>query len=150
MYGSRSSASLNVPLRSGSDPEDRGNTWQRTDLAVKLGANEDGRGCGERLLVDPRDSDTLWLGTRHDGLLKSTDRGASWRAAEFPADPSGTGQGVTFLVAAGRAVYAGWGDSDGTADSPNLYRTSDGTTWEPVPGRPTGAAARVAPQAGRL
>ncbi|WCD99826.1 1,4-beta-glucanase [Streptomyces sp. HUAS 31] len=123
--------------------EDRGNTWRRTDLAVKLGANEDGRGCGERLLVDPRDSDTLWLGTRHDGLLKSTDRGASWRAADFPADPSGTGQGVTFLVAAGRAVYAGWGDSDGTAASPNLYRTSDGTTWEPVPGRPTGTAAKV-------
>ncbi|MFD5855274.1 1,4-beta-glucanase [Streptomyces chartreusis] len=123
--------------------EDRGSTWQRTDLAVKLGANEDGRGCGERLLVDPRDSDTLWLGTRHDGLLKSTDRGKSWRSADFPADPSGTGQGVTFLVAAGRAVYAGWGDSDGTADRPNLYRTSDGTTWEPVPGRPTGAAAKV-------
>lgn len=123
--------------------EDRGSTWQRTDLAVQLGANEDGRGCGERLLVDPRDSDTLWLGTRHDGLLKSSDRGASWRAAAFPADPSGTGQGVTFLVAAGRAVYAGWGDSDGTADRPNLYRTSDGTTWEPVPGRPTGAAAKV-------
>jgi hypothetical protein len=55
--------------------EDRGATWKRTDLAVKLGGNEDGRGAGERLLVDPRDSDTLWLGTRHDGLLKSTDRG---------------------------------------------------------------------------
>ncbi|MER5937431.1 1,4-beta-glucanase [Streptomyces sp. NPDC001928] len=123
--------------------DDRGATWTRTDLAVKLGANEDGRGCGERLLVDPRDSDTLWLGTRHDGLLKSTDRGATWQAASFPATPSATGQGVTFLVAAGRTVYAGWGDSDGTPDKPNLYRTSDGTTWEPVPGRPTGTAAKV-------
>lgn len=123
--------------------EDRGATWQRTDLTVRLGANEDGRGAGERLLVDPRDGDTLWLGTRHDGLLKSTDRGISWQSADFPAAPSATGQGITFLVAAGRAVYAGWGDSDGTADQPNLYRTSDGTTWEPVPGRPTGAAAKV-------
>ncbi|MFF5479596.1 WD40/YVTN/BNR-like repeat-containing protein [Streptomyces sp. NPDC012935] len=123
--------------------EDRGVTWQRTDLTVKLGANEDGRGCGERLLVDPRDSDTLWLGTRHDGLLKSADRGATWRTATFPAAPAATGQGVTLLVAAGRTVYAGWGDSDGGADKPSLYRTSDGTTWEPVPGRPTGAAAKV-------
>ncbi|MFJ7179833.1 1,4-beta-glucanase [Streptomyces massasporeus] len=123
--------------------EDRGATWQRTDLTVKLGANEDGRGCGERLLVDPRDSDTLWLGTRHDGLLKSTDRGATWKAASFPAAPSATGQGITLLVAAGRSVYAGWGDSDGTAEKPSLYRTSDGTTWEAVPGQPTGAAARV-------
>jgi hypothetical protein len=121
--------------------EDRGVTWARTDLAVKLGGNEDGRGTGERLLVDPRDSDTLWLGTRHDGLLKSTDRGATWRAVSFPATPSATGQGITLLVAAGRSVYAGWGDSDGTAA--NLYRTSDGTTWEAVPAQPSGTSAKV-------
>ncbi len=121
--------------------EDRGATWARTDLEVKLGANEDGRGAGERLLVDPRNSDVLWLGTRHDGLLKSIDRGATWKAVSFPATPSGTGQGVTLLVAAGRTLYAGWGDSDGT--TANLFRTADGSTWEAVPGQPSGAAAKV-------
>lgn len=131
-------ASNGAVLRS----DDRGATWRRTDLAVKLGANEDGRGAGERLLVDPRAGDTLWLGTRHDGLLKSTDRGATWATAPgFPATPSASGQGVTLLVAAGRTLYAGWGDSDGTAA--NLYRTADGTTWEAVPGQPSGAAAKV-------
>jgi hypothetical protein len=128
--------------------EDRGATWARTDLTVKLGANEDGRGAGERLLVDPRDSDTLWLGTRHDGLLKSTDRGASWApVSTFPATPSASGQGVVLLVAAGRTVYAGWGDGDGegTAGTANLYRTSDGTTWEAVPGRPVGATSAKVP-----
>ncbi|MFJ4833124.1 1,4-beta-glucanase [Streptomyces sp. NPDC088747] len=124
--------------------EDRGATWTRTDLNVKLGANEDGRGTGERLLVDPRDSDTLWLGTRHDGLLKSTDRGAGWAAVTgFPATATPTGQGITFLVAAGRAVYAGWGDADGTSGTANLYRTTDGTTWQAVPGQPSGTAAKV-------
>ncbi|MFI2202746.1 WD40/YVTN/BNR-like repeat-containing protein [Streptomyces sp. NPDC020192] len=123
--------------------EDRGDTWRRTDLTVRLGANEDGRGTGERLLVDPRDSDTLWLGTRHDGLLKSTDRGATWaKDTGFPGTPTSTGQGVTLLLSAGRTVYAGWGDSDGT--TPNLLRTTDGgTTWEPVPGQPTGTSAKV-------
>ncbi|MEU9288893.1 1,4-beta-glucanase [Streptomyces sp. NPDC048275] len=124
--------------------EDRGATWTRTDLSVKLGANEDGRGAGERLLVDPRDSDTLWLGTRHDGLLKSTDRGATWAAVTgFPAQPNASGQGVVFLLAVGRTVYAGWGDGDGTSGTANLYRTSDGTTWEAVPGQPSGTAAKV-------
>ncbi|MGF0169827.1 1,4-beta-glucanase [Streptomyces sp. Marseille-Q5077] len=133
-------ASNGAVLRS----DDRGATWTRADLTVKLGANEDGRGTGERLLVDPRDSDTLWLGTRHDGLLKSTDRGATWAAATgFPASPSATGQGVTLLVAAGRTLYAGWGDGDGTAAAGNLYRTVDGTKWEAVPGQPTGTAAKV-------
>ncbi|MFF7564688.1 WD40/YVTN/BNR-like repeat-containing protein [Streptomyces pseudovenezuelae] len=122
--------------------ENRGATWARTDLSVKLGGNEDGRGTGERLLVDPRDSDTLWLGTRHDGLLRSTDRGATWAAVTgFPGTPTSGGQGVTLLVAAGRVLYAGWGDSDGTAA--NLYRTADGTTWETVPGQPSGTDAKV-------
>ncbi|MFF4305421.1 1,4-beta-glucanase [Streptomyces sp. NPDC001601] len=124
--------------------DDRGTTWTRTDLTVKLGANEDGRGMGERLLVDPRDSDTLWLGTRHDGLLKSTDRGASWaQDGGFPATPSASGQGVSLLVAAGRAVYAGWADGDGSAAAVSLYRTTDGATWEAVPGGPTGTSARI-------
>ncbi|ELP71122.1 WD40/YVTN/BNR-like repeat-containing protein [Streptomyces turgidiscabies] len=128
--------------------EDRGATWKRTDLTVKVGANEDGRGTGERLLVDPRDSDTLWLGTRHDGLLKSTDRGATWTTAStFPATPSASGQGVTLLVAAGRTVYAGWGDGDGkgTAGTANLYRTTDGTRWEAVPGQPVGVTSAKVP-----
>ncbi|MEU2772557.1 sialidase family protein [Streptomyces sp. NPDC007162] len=124
--------------------EDRGATWTRTDLTVKLGANEDGRGMGERLLVDPRDSDTLWLGTRHDGLLRSTDGGATWSAVTgFPAAPAASGQGVSLLVAVGRAVYAGWGDGDGGPTAVNLYRTADGAGWEAVPGQPTGSAARI-------
>ncbi|MFD4504157.1 1,4-beta-glucanase [Streptomyces sp. NPDC058457] len=124
--------------------DDRGATWTRTDLTVKLGANEDGRGMGERLLVDPRDSDTLWLGTRHDGLLRSTDRGATWAAAPgFPATPSASGQGVSLLVAVGRAVYAGWADGDGGASAVSLYRTADGAAWEAVPGQPSGTSARV-------
>ncbi|MFG3292279.1 1,4-beta-glucanase [Streptomyces sp. NPDC048179] len=124
--------------------EDRGASWTRTDLTVKLGANEDGRGMGERLLVDPRDSDTLWLGTRHDGLLRSTDRGATWAAAPgFPATPTASGQGVSLLVAVGRAVYAGWADGDGGASAVTLYRTSDGAAWEAVPDQPTGTAAKI-------
>ncbi|MER5634670.1 sialidase family protein [Streptomyces nitrosporeus] len=130
-------ASPGAVLRS----EDRGATWERTDLTVRLGANEDGRGAGERLLVDPRDSETLWLGTRHDGLLRSADRGASWSAdTSFPAAVSATGQGVTLLVAAGRTVYAGWGDG-GTA----LYRTTAAGGWEAVPGQPSAGTATGVP-----
>ncbi len=130
-------ASPGAVLRS----EDRGATWSRADLTVRLGANEDGRGCGERLLVDPRDSDTLWLGTRHDGLLRSTDRGATWAAdTSFPATPSAGGQGVTLLAAAGRTVYAGWGDG-GTV----LHRTDTSGGWEAVPGQPSAGAATKVP-----
>jgi hypothetical protein len=54
---------------------DRGRTFQRTALPFKLGGNEDGRGAGERLVIDPADHGTLLLGTRKNGLWRSTDYG---------------------------------------------------------------------------
>jgi photosystem II stability/assembly factor-like uncharacterized protein len=64
---------------------DRGRTFQRTDVPFKFGGNEDGRGNGERLAVDPHDGRILYLGNRHDGLWRSQDRGATWtRVASFP------------------------------------------------------------------
>ena len=64
---------------------DRGRTYQRTNVPFKFGANETGRGNGERLAVDPNDGRILYLGTRHDGLWKSTDAGATWnRVTSFP------------------------------------------------------------------
>src|ERR1039457_6351594 len=34
---------------------DRGNTFQRTNVPFKFGGNENGRGNGERMAVDPND-----------------------------------------------------------------------------------------------
>lgn len=141
-------ASPGAVLRS----DDRGRTWARTDLTVRLGANEDGRGCGERLLVDPRDSETLWLGTRHDGLLRSRDRGATWAAdTSFPATASAGGQGVTLLVAAGRTVYAGWGTAarPSTAGPPPAAGRPYPGSRPPVPRRRSRSARPTTPAAGR-
>lgn len=64
---------------------DRGSTFQRTNVPIRFGGNEEGRGNGERLAVDPQDGRVLYLGTRHDGLWRSSDRGATWtRVASFP------------------------------------------------------------------
>jgi hypothetical protein len=65
--------------------DDRGYTFQRTDVRFKFGGNENGRGNGERLAVDPQDGRILYLGTRHDGLWRSSDRGATWaHVTSFP------------------------------------------------------------------
>jgi photosystem II stability/assembly factor-like uncharacterized protein len=65
--------------------DDRGRTFERTDVPFKFGGNEDGRGNGERLVVDPADGRILYLGTRHDGLWRSQDRGATWSHVDsFP------------------------------------------------------------------
>ncbi|HEY6444974.1 MAG TPA: hypothetical protein VIY53_00835 [Acidobacteriaceae bacterium] len=65
--------------------DDRGRSFSRIDVPFKFGGNEDGRGNGERLVVDPNDGRVLFLGTRHDGLWRSADRGVTWtRVASFP------------------------------------------------------------------
>ncbi|MEU2231486.1 RICIN domain-containing protein [Streptomyces vietnamensis] len=118
---------------------DRGRTFQRTDLPFKLGGNEDGRGAGERLVVDPSDNRTLLLGTRKNGLWRSTDSGATWRqVSSFPVkDGAGSGGGISFVTygpAGSRTIYVGVADR-----STSLYRSTDGgTTWQAVPGQPTG------------
>lgn len=103
--------------------EDRGRTFQRVDLPIKFGGNENGRGNGERLVVDPADGNILYLATRHVGLWKSRDAGKSWsRLAGFPADDA-----IFVKIAPDRTVYAG-----------NLLSSTDGgASWKQVPGAPT-------------
>ncbi|MBG6094942.1 carbohydrate-binding protein [Nocardioides luteus] len=118
---------------------DRGRTFKRTDLPFKVGANEHGRGTGERLAVDPANHDTLLLGSRKNGLWRSTDYGVTWRqVSSFPVkNGASSGAGVSFVTygkAGSRTIYVGVGDS-----STSLYRSTDsGRTWQAVAGQPTG------------
>ncbi|WP_206792858.1 RICIN domain-containing protein [Amycolatopsis sp. MtRt-6] len=118
---------------------DQGRTFQRTDLPFKLGGNEDGRSMGERLAIDPADHRTLYLGTRKNGLWRSTDYGVTWHQVPgFPVTggaSSGAGLSfVTFGPAGSKTIYVGAADK-----TTSLYRSTDGgATWQAVPGQPTG------------
>ncbi|MEY9963480.1 hypothetical protein ABIA33_001513 [Streptacidiphilus sp. MAP12-16] len=118
---------------------DAGRTFQRTDLPFKLGSNEDGRSMGERLAIDPNNHGTLYLGTRKNGLWRSTDYGVTWsQVGSFPVNggaSSGVGLSfVTFDAAHSGTIYVGVADS-GTS----LYRSTDGgSSWQAVPGQPSG------------
>src|SRR5450432_3738627 len=64
---------------------DKGNSWEITSVPFKMGGNENGRGVGERLAVDPNDNRILYFGSRHDGLWMSTDSAVTWNKVEiFP------------------------------------------------------------------
>jgi photosystem II stability/assembly factor-like uncharacterized protein len=149
-------------LRSG----DRGKTFQRTDVPFKFGGNEDGRGNGERLVVDPLDGRVLYLGTRHDGLWHSRDRGVTWaRVASFPdvteevppTPPPIAGETpqqhwqrmpirgsgivfVKFVPQSSRARNTTQTIYVGASlmNRPNLFVSTDaGATWQEVAGAPT-------------
>jgi photosystem II stability/assembly factor-like uncharacterized protein len=137
---------------------DQGRTFQRTNVPIKFGGNEAGRGNGERMAVDPNDGRVLFLGTRHRGLWKSADGAATWTKVDsFPADvltlppeeaklPAWSGGGrssVVFVVfdpgsggtgKPSRTLFAGVS----VMGRPGLYRSDDaGATWKPVAGQPT-------------
>jgi len=137
---------------------DRGHTFQRSNVPIKFGGNEAGRGNGERMAVDPNDGRILFLGTRHSGLWKSTDGAVTWSKVDsFPADvlklspeeaklPAWSGGGrssIVFVVfdpasgsqgKASQTLFAGVS----VMGKPGLYRSDDGGgTWRAVAGQPT-------------
>ncbi|MDR7270057.1 photosystem II stability/assembly factor-like uncharacterized protein [Pelomonas saccharophila] len=138
--------------------DDRGRTFERTDLPFKLGGNEGGRGNGERLAVDPNDGRVIYLGSRLAGLWRSGDAARSFQRVDaFPdsawrrdasdgAPPSWGGSDgkatinfVLFDPTSGkrgqpsRTLYAGVS----VVGRPSLWRSLDaGASWQAVPGAP--------------
>ncbi len=131
---------------------DKGTTWTRSKLTIRLGANENGRGSGEPLQVDPNLGTTLFLGSSADGLWTSTDRAATWsKVASFPVASTPIGSnGISFVLfdkssspagTATKTIYVGVL----RLGAPNLYKTTDGgATWAPVAGAPTNLMAHHA------
>jgi photosystem II stability/assembly factor-like uncharacterized protein len=117
---------------------DRGATWAKSELPVKIGGNEDGRNTGERLMVDPAKGAVLFLGAKN-GLYRSADHGETWARVEaFPKvhvtlvafDPvEKTKTGETAIV------YAGFSSTNGGG---LLVSTDGGATWGLVNGQPKG------------
>ena len=63
---------------------DGGKTFTEVDLTdlIQVMGNGDGRHFGERLVVDPEDSNVLYCGGRTNGLIKSTNGGLTWDYVE--------------------------------------------------------------------
>ncbi len=139
--------------------DDRGETFTRVKMPFKMGGNENGRGNGERMMVDPTNSSILYIGTRNDGLWKSNDAGLNWKQVEsFPLiheempdslndrekgmwNWAYKGCGVNWVVfdpnsateTGCQTIYAAYS----LMNRENLFRsTNGGETWEPVPGHP--------------
>lgn len=121
-----------------------GETFQVVDVTSKFKAhgNGDGRQMGERLAVDPHNSNILYCGSRADGLFKSTDGGFTWTKTNFPVTSTSNGVGINFIQfdessavsnGATQKIYVG------TAQTGNsLYvSTNGGNSWSAISGQPT-------------
>jgi len=75
--------------------DDKGLSWTRMNLpsSVEMGGNSEWRHCGERLVVDPANSNVVYFGSRQDGLWRSTDGGLNW--VQIVGVPVGGNNGAT-------------------------------------------------------
>lgn len=142
---------------------DGGKTFKRTDVPFGMGGNENGRGNGERMMVDPNNTDIIFLGTRLDGLWRSEDKAQSWhKVASFTdymekidaAEPQdkedevknadnrrNEGCGVVFVLydedsgtkEGSQTVFAGYS----RMNRANMFVSYDGgKSWQDMPGAP--------------
>ncbi|MEL6439739.1 MAG: hypothetical protein AAFQ80_10850 [Cyanobacteria bacterium J06621_8] len=119
---------------------DGGNTWQVLDLSLPIGGNEKWRWGGERLAVDPHNSNVVYFASRLDGLWKSSDGGRSWSQI----DPLEVPVGKTWGKSKGAAgiTFIEFDESfQGTAyvgvAGEGIYQTIDGgKTWQSLAGLP--------------
>jgi len=135
--------------------DDKGATFHRVNVPIKFGGNENGRGNGERMAVDPNNGNIIYLGTRHNGLWRSRDAGQTWcNVTSFPNVIDSTelsnparywqgGSGTIFVLfnAAGakkgkasKTIFAGVS----LMNRSNLFVSNDaGKSWEAIKGQPT-------------
>ncbi|MFD2332580.1 sugar-binding protein [Cohnella sp. GCM10020058] len=134
---------------------DRGATWTSSGFAPRQLANGNGKDQGERLVVDPNNSQILYMGTRYDGLWRSTSGASngSWqKVTSFPVAGNAP-DGVSFVAfdkstgttgSATQTIYAG-------AKGKGVYRSLDGgATWALMSGSPTGFSRAVVASNGTL
>ena len=103
--------------------DDAGETWK----VVRPGSPG-----AVSVAVDPSDAGTLYAGLMREGILKSTDRGGSWRPANsgIPAQFLPGAHIVVTGAESSRSVYAG--------GSAGLFRSDDrAATWVRLDGFPS-------------
>ncbi|MTV36259.1 cellulose binding domain-containing protein [Duganella radicis] len=141
---SYNSGAKSVVLRS----SDYGKTFAQTEVTSQfhIHGNGMGRGNGEKLQVDPGNSDVLYAGSRDNGLFRSVDAGASWnRLPGLEVATTPNGNGISFVLLDATSVDGGAaqrmfiGISRFDSVGPNLYFSYDGgESFVPVEGGPTG------------
>ena len=113
--------------------EDYGETFRYARIPAMVHGNLSGRGTGQRLVVDPGDSDTLYFASSKDGLLRTRDRGQNWEKLPVPEEY------MTFVwvsedsrtLVAGTAGYTS--RIDDTRRGHSLYVSYDGGgSFEPL------------------
>lgn len=120
----------------------RGDTWTATkfkDTGVKVEANGEGRQEGERLAVDPLNSNVVYFGSISDGLWFTENGGAAWsKVSAIPAGKPPHGVNTIVFDRTSGTTKANEGTERTkvayvSVEEGGVFRTEDaGTTWKKI------------------
>ncbi len=119
--------------------EDRGETWHKTYLNKKVLGNEtETRYSGERIAVDPNNSDIIYVGTNNDGLWYSENGGLTWKHnEEAPAGMQKYGINAVLLDPSAKTEDGRTAVMYISVYGDGLYKSTDaGASFEKVEGSP--------------
>jgi hypothetical protein len=123
---------------------DYGATFTSLDVTSQFSIHGNGMGRenGEKLMVDPNNSNIIYLGSRNQGLFTSTDAGLTWtHNTSLPVTTTPNENGICMVVPVASSVSGGstqtWFVGVSQTGS-NFYKTTDGgATFTAVTGGPT-------------
>lgn len=108
-----------------------GGAWKAlgpTKMTSDEGAPKLNSGRPNSIVVDPKDPNTVYLGSADGGVWKTTDHGKSWSPITENA-PSQTIGALSMDPTNNQTLYAGFGE-DFSNQMPGLMKTTDGgKTW---------------------
>ncbi|WP_269538859.1 DUF7594 domain-containing protein [Cerasicoccus fimbriatus] len=140
LYKAVGNPSISPTARGIYTSDDYGATWSLVDNSntFVIQGNGSKRAHGERLAVDPNDSDIFWYGSSTSGLRKFEKSGGTWTATQISSSevPYGTtNTGISFVVcdANGGSTILYAGVSDPSVGG--VYKSTDGgSSWSKVGG----------------
>lgn len=128
--------------------KDYGQSFEYFELPCRVHGNAPGRGTGERLVVDPNNSQIIYLGSQENGLFVSEDYGESWSSLEVKAKDMQPESDIAFIFVdpnsqkEGKSqtlVISTSGKENSPANNrrgPSLYISKDaGQSFEVMPGQ---------------
>lgn len=132
----------------------RGDSWTATNfgsLNVIMDANGEGRQEGERLAVDPNNSDVVYYGSTNNALWVTYNAGANW--SQINSVPAGTAfHGVNTINFNKHSGISNTRTKDiyVTVDNDGVYKSSDsGSSWNRIsdagPGKRSYRDAEIGP-----